>query len=304
MIIKNKIIHFLMITFAFILIDFVSFGIAESANDTQIIIDENLKPGMPLKEAIELLGPPEKVKISNNGTIVIPYDTLGLSVEVMSDGSVIERIHLSSSFKGQFASGIEIGADFQKILSAYNQPDIMTKEIIEYSDLARIFQLHEGKLIGADLYSGKNTSNRQVSISETVKHKEVPEVIPEDVHEEVREEVREELREELREEVLAEVNKEVTEEFDVFDLYGFKVKNSLGKVIITEIRPDSVAENGGLKAGAPVRKAFYKGAGKLNIYSVSGLEAILKRAIVKHKQIINILQDKNYYYKVEVPKRK
>ncbi len=140
----------------------------------------------------------------------------------------------------------------------------MTKDIIEYSDIARIFQIHQGRLVGADLYSGKSTLYRQVSSKETGKHEEVR----------------------------------------VFDLFGFKVKNTYEGVIITEIRPASVAEDGGLKVGERIRKASLKGYGVRNIYSVGGLEAILKRAIEKGKKTVNILQNKNHYDIVEVPKRK
>jgi hypothetical protein len=335
---KNRIVHFLIIISTIILIDFIYFEIAKPANNTGIIIDKNLKPGMTLKNAIELLGPPESIKVSNIGTVVIPYNTLGLSIEVMSDGTIIEAVHLHSSFKGKFASGLEIGADYQEILSVYNQPDLMTKEFIEYYDTARIFRIREGRLVAADLYSGKNRLYRQVSIKETGKYEEVRDVEVRDVEvrdvevrdeeardeeardeeardieardvkvrdEEVREKVREEVREEILEEVRDEAREEVREELRVFDLFGFKVRKTPYKgVIITEIRPDSVAEHGGLQVGKRIRKASLKDYGVRNIYYVRGLEAILEKAIKEGKKTVNILQDENYYYKVEVPKTK
>jgi hypothetical protein len=272
MVFGNRTMKFLIIISTIILIDLIYFEIAKPENDTQIIIDKNLRPGMPLKDAIELLGPPERIQVSKIGTVVLPYNTHGLSIEVMSDGTIIEGIHLRSTFKGQFDSGLEIGVDFQKILSVYNQPDIMTKDIIEYSDIARIFQIHQGRLVGADLYSGNNILYRQVSIKETGKYEEV--------------------------------RKEVLKEIRVFDLFGFEVKNTHEGVVITEIRPGSVAEYGDLKVGERIRKAALKDYGVRNIYSVGGLENILKKAIRKGKKTVNILQDKNYYYIVEVPKRK
>jgi hypothetical protein len=299
MTLKNRIYHLTSIISMIIVIDLISFGIAESANNTQVVIDENLRPGMTLKDAIQLLGPPETMTVSDMGTIIIPYNTLGLSIEAKRNGIVIEKIHVLSSFKGKFASGIKIGADFQKILAVYGQPDIMTKEIIEYSGPGRRFQLIDGKFSGVDLYAEKNTSNRQVSYIKAGKHKKVDEEVKEEVREELRKELRDEVLEELREDAV-KVN---SEEFDVFDLYGFKVKQTTKGVMITEIRPDSVAEHGDLKVGELIRKAFYDRTEKLNIYSISGLEKILIRAIKKYKKTINILQDKNYYYKVEVPKR-
>ena len=314
-ILKNRIIGFLIIISGIILINLIFSDFAIPASETQIIIDENLKPGMPLKDAIELLGPPERMTPSNSGTIVIPYDALGLSIEIINGGTIIEKIHVLPSFKGRFASGIEMGADFQKILSAYNQPDIMTKDIIDYSDLARRFQIREGKLTGAVLYSATGTTSNFTADKEAVKNEVVrtaPEAVSEEVPEEIlleerealREELRDEIRKEVREEFLEEVNKEVAEEFDVFDLYGFKVKQVSDSVIISEITPGSVAEKGGLIEGEPVRKAFYEGGQKLNIYYVKGLKSILERSIINRKKIVHILQNKNYYYKVEVPARK
>ena len=288
MIIKNRFFYSLLILSTIILVDLISSAIAISADSTQIIINENLKPGMTLKDAIELLGPPESVKAGNAGTIIISYDSLGLSVEVMSDGTVIEAIHLQSAFKGKLSSGIKMGVDFQEILSAYNQPDLMTKEKIEYSDIATVFQISQGKLVGADLYSGKSTLFRQTPRKETGTYEA-------------------EKTERYEDEEIEENEDEKTEEddkYDVFDLYGFKVKTKNDQIIITEIRPASVAEQGGLIAGERIRKAFFEGSGVRNIYSVGGLKTILKRAVEKRKKIINILQNENRYYKVEVPKRK
>ncbi len=287
-IIKNRIIYSLMIISTVILIDFMYFASAAPANNAGIIIDENLRPGMALKNAIELLGPPERIKVSNIGTVVIPYDTLGLSIEVMSDGTTIEAIHLQSSFRGHFASGLEIGVDYQKILSVYNQPDIMTRDIIEYSDLGWIFQIKEGRLAGADLYSGKSTLYRQVSSIETGRHED------------------KEIRRHEDKETGRYEDKETGkhEEVSVFDLFGFKVRNTNEGVVITEIRPGSVAEHAGLIVGERVRKAYLEGYGARNIYYLSGLEDILKKAIEKGKKTVNILQKKNHYYMVEVPKRK
>jgi len=295
MIIGNRIMKFLIIISTIILIDLVCFEISKPADNTRIIIDENLKLGMPLKDAIDLLGPPERIRVNKIGTVVLPYDTLGLSIEVMSDGTIIEGIHIQSSFKGQFASGLEIGADFQKILSVYNQPDLMTKDIIEYSDIGRIFQIQQGRLIGADLYSGKSTLYSQVSSKEAVKYED-----EETGEYEVKEAVK------YEDKVAGEYEDKEAEEYEevnVFDLYGLKVKDTLKGVIITEIRPDSVAEYGGLKVGERIRKASLKDYGVRNIYSVGGLKDILKKAIEKRKKTVNILQNENHYYIVEVPKR-
>ena len=217
----------------------------------------------------------------------------------MSGGTTIEAIHVQPAFKGQFASGIEIGTDFQKILSVYNQPDIKTKEIIEYSNPARIFKIQQGKLAGADFYSMNSTLYSQVTGKKTGKSA----VNDAAEKEKIRNELREQARNEVREEVRKEVIKEMDENIDVFDLYGFNVRQVSDNVIVTEIRPGSVAEAGGLKVEEAIRKVFYgRDRSSLhNIYTIGGLKAILKRAINKHKKNVYILQNANRYYTVETP---
>lgn len=314
---KNRVFNTLIVLSAIVLVLFLCCGIASSANDRKIIIDKNLKPGMILKEAIELLGPPESIKLSNAGTIIIPYDTLGLSIEVVSDGKTIDSIHIESSFKGSFASGLEIGAETQKIISVYNQPDIFTGEKMEYSSIGRIFQIHQGKVTGADLYSDDSKLYHRIAMKEPEQPAETRATVRTEISKEVREELRKELREEVREEVKEEVRKEVkekvreeidkeynqvyNEDTNIFDLYGFKVKQVSQKVIIKEITPGSLAEKGGLKVGEPIRKAFYQSNKIQNIYAIKGLEAILRRAVVKRQKTINILQEGNRYYIVNVP---
>ena len=56
-VIKNRIFHFLMSMSSIILINFIFIVFTASAENKQIILDENLRPGMTLKDAIELLVP-------------------------------------------------------------------------------------------------------------------------------------------------------------------------------------------------------------------------------------------------------
>ena len=283
------------------MINLISFGIARSEDNAHVIINENLKPGMAMKDAIGLLGLPDAMRTGDTGMVVMPYDSLGLSIEAMKNGTVIEAIHVKSGFKGKFASGFRIGADFKEILSAYNQPDIMTKEAIEYADRATIFRLSEGKLIGADLYSGGSTlfhgiSGKEAWIYTAPKSENLDEeeIETRDYGEPGENETEADETEE----------DEYSDKYDVLDLFGFSVRVSDDMVIVTEIRPDSVAERGGLKVGQRIRKASYEGMSPRNIYYLSGLRKILKRAVEKRKKYINVLQDEHYFHKIRVPKRK
>jgi hypothetical protein len=271
---------------------------------SSITIDDNLKPGMPLKDAVELLGPPEKVKISDIGTVIMSYDSIGLSIEVLNDGAIVEAIHLQSGFKGRFASGITIGDDTQKIITSYNQPDTQTNDVIEYSMPARRFLITQDKLAGADLYKDKSALYHQIPVKVVKRFEEkVIEANKEKVAESSAEKVAEQKLENEDDYYSEKKDDEAEEpEINVFELYGFKVKQESGQVIITEVTPGSFAEEGGLKVGEPIRKVVYKGGDERNIYAVSGLKSVLKRAIEKRKKIVNILQSKNYYFKVKVPR--
>lgn len=310
MVFGNRIMKLLVIISIIALVDLIHLGIAEPADNTQIIIDENLKIGMPLKDAMDLLGSPEKIQVTEIGTIVLSYDALGLSIEAVNDGTIVEGIHLLPSFRGKFTSGLEIGVDSEKILSVYNQPDIIKENTIEYHDMARVFHIHRGKLAGADLYSEKSTLYRQVTSEETEKPEEAHEEVSEEIREELREEVREEVRQEIREEVRKEVRKEVRqtvledplEGASVFEIFGFEVKGSYDQgIVVTEIRPGSAAESGGLKVRERIRKVYFKGHEVRNIYAMSGLKMILKRAIEQGKKTVYILQNGNRYHKIEIP---
>jgi hypothetical protein len=280
-------------------------GISFAESGSRIIIDENLKPGMPLKDAIELLGPPEKVKISDIGTVIMPYDSIGLSIEVLSNGTIVEAIHLQSGFIGSFASGLVIGDNTQKIIASYSQPDTKTNDVFEYSLPSRRFLISQDKLSGADLYKDKSALYHQTPVKVVKRFEEkVAESSEKKVIAGNAGKVTEQYVEQEGDDYYNEEEEDEAEEpeINVFELYGFKVKQTNNKVIITEVTPGSFAEEGGLKVGEPIRKAFYKGGGERNIYAVSGLKAILQRAIEKRKKIINILQSKNYFDKVKVPR--
>jgi hypothetical protein len=301
-VIREKNMYFRVVTVILLLSFYCFSGIAFAQTGSGITIDENLKPGMLLKDAIELLGPPEKVKISDIGTVIISYDSMGLSIEVQSDGTIVEAIHLQSGFKGRFASGLVMGDDTSKIITIYNQPESKTTEVIEYSVPARRFLISQDKLSGADLYKDKSSLYRQIPVKAVKRFEEKVAESKEKKSAEMGEENVAEQKVESEDDYYNEEEEPEEQEINVFELYGFKVKQVANKVIITEVTPGSFAEEGGLKVGEQIRKAFYQKGGERNIYMVSGLKAILKRAVEKRKKFINILQSKNYYDKVKVPR--
>jgi hypothetical protein len=303
-VIREKISYFRVVTI-FILLSFCYLtGIAFAQTESQIIIDENLKPGMTLKDAIELLGPPEKLKISDIGTVIISYGNIGLSLEVLSDGTVIEAIHIQSGFKGRFASGIAMGDDTRKIIACCKQPDTQTDEVMEYPLSSRRFHISKDKLTGADLYRENSALYHLIPVKRV---KNLEEKAPEKNEKKVSESIAEKVApqpggKEEEDYYNEEEEDQKAPEIDVFALYGFKVKQEYSRVVVTEVTPGSFADECGLRPGEPIRKVFYEKSSERNIYAISGLKSILKRAIEKRKKFVNILQSNNTYIKMKVPR--
>ncbi len=246
-VIREKIMYFRVISAVLLISFYYLSGIAFAQAGSGITIDENLKPGMALKDAIELLGPPEKVKISDTGTVIISYDNIGLSLEVLNGSATVEAIHLQKGFKGRFAS-----------------------------DTTKSSKSFDEKVTG--------NNEEKVVKSSKVKVAEQPVYKNDDDYYEEEEETSKE------------------PEMDVFALYGFNVKQEYSGVVVTEVTPGSFAEEAGLKVGEPIRKVFYQKSSERNIYAISGLKSILKRAIEKRRKFVNILQSKNFYIKMKVPR--
>ncbi|GEM_PF-7134210 len=247
-VIRKKIMYFRVVAAVLMLSFYYLAGIAYAESGSGLTIDENLKPGMALKDAIELLGPPEKIKVSDIGTVIISYDNIGLSLEVLSGSSIVEAIHLQKGFKGSFASGTVNNAKrFEEKVTANNEEKVVKG-------------------------SAEKIAEQSVDKKD------------DDYYNEEEDEVAKE------------------PEIDVFTMYGFKVKQEYSSVIVTEVTPDSFAEEAGLKTQEPIRKVFYEKSSERNIYAISGLKSILKRAIEKRKKFVYILQSKNSYIKMKVPR--
>lgn len=247
-VIRKKTTYFMVVAAVLLISFYYLTGIAFAQAGSGITIDENLKPGMALKDAIELLGPPEKVKISDIGTVIMSYDNIGLSLEVLSDSTIVEAIHLQKGFKGRLAS-----------------------------DTTKSEKRFEEKV------TGNSEANVAKSITEKVAEQSV-EKKDDDYYDE------------------EEVEEPKEPEIDVFVMYGFKVKQEYSRVVVSEVTPGSFAEEAGLKVGEPIRKVFYKKSSERNIYAISGLKSILKRAVEKRRKFVNILQSKNFYIKMKVPR--
>ena len=126
----------------------------------QIVIGENVSPGMPLKQAIEVLGVPDKVKVvrgasQDRDSIEITYAQHGLVIRAMSSGTQIEGIEIGPTFKGTFKSesGIKLGVKYEMVIGEYGLPASLTSQVMRYPKKGLYFQLNNERLLSAKTYA-------------------------------------------------------------------------------------------------------------------------------------------------------
>ena len=131
---------------------------AEAPNPDGLVVGENVVPGMPLSQAIELLGVPGSLRVNRGpiqGTdsIQIDYEQHGLILHAMSNGSTVEGIEVGPSFKGKFASGIKLGDKFPMLIENYGVPNSLTSQVARYPDRGLYFLMNNDTLLSAKAYA-------------------------------------------------------------------------------------------------------------------------------------------------------
>ena len=124
----------------------------------ELVIGKNVTPGMPLSEAIKVLGIPESVSVVRGpdeglDSIEINYAKQGLLIRALSQGSKVEAIELSPQFAGKFASGLKLGDKFPKIVSLYGVPKTVTSQVVRYPEHGLYFLLNQDTLLSAKAFS-------------------------------------------------------------------------------------------------------------------------------------------------------
>lgn len=127
---------------------------------SQIVIGENLSPGMPLSGTMALLGIPDKVKVvrgtsEDRDSIEITYAKFGLVVRAMSGGSKVEGIEVGPTFSGTFKSesGIKLGVKYEMLIGEYGLPASLTSQMMRYPKRGLYFQLNNERLLSAKTYA-------------------------------------------------------------------------------------------------------------------------------------------------------
>jgi hypothetical protein len=133
---------------------------APTVSRSQVVIGQNLKPGMPLNDTIVLLGIPDNIKAirgtsNDRDSIEITYARHGLVVRAMSGGTRIEGIEVGPTFKGTFKSesGIKLGVKYEMLIGEYGLPTTFTAQVMRYPKRGLYFQLNNNRLLSAKTYA-------------------------------------------------------------------------------------------------------------------------------------------------------
>lgn len=131
---------------------------AQAFADGALVIGENLKVGMPLKDALVLLGHPESLRIYRGtetaaDSVAVEYPNHGVIVRALNMGTTVEGIDILPGFKGRFASGVKIGDKFSVLIEKYGTPQSLSMDIARYPNLGLYFLLKDQLLVSGKSFA-------------------------------------------------------------------------------------------------------------------------------------------------------
>ena len=133
---------------------------ADKKGPGKLVIGENVSAGMPLKQAIELLGIPDQITMVRGtsparDSLKITYTQHGLIIRALSGGTQVEGIEIGPTFKGTFKSesGIKLGVKYEMLIGEYGLPKTLTAQVMRYPERNLYFQLNNERLLSAKTYA-------------------------------------------------------------------------------------------------------------------------------------------------------
>jgi len=148
---------------------FLTYAITSTA-EPNLVLGENIKVGMNLKEVFKLLGPPDTL-LTNRGTgkdsdsITLKYAGAGLLLHVISGTNKIEVVEALKEFKGKLASGLTLGSDYKTLFETYGLPKSFSSNIAKYPDLGMQFVIINERVFSSTLFNktSKHLLVRQIT---------------------------------------------------------------------------------------------------------------------------------------------
>ncbi|QPJ64499.1 MAG: hypothetical protein G3M78_03430 [Candidatus Nitrohelix vancouverensis] len=122
-----------------------------------LIVGKNIKVGMPLSQAIDLLGIPKKLKVQRGmgpelDSVSVHYEGEGVIIHNLNDKGTLEELELLPSFKGQFDKGLKLGDKIDRLIEVYGVPDMFSNKIAQYPGKGIYFFLKGDTLVSAKFF--------------------------------------------------------------------------------------------------------------------------------------------------------
>ena len=135
----------------------------ENNNSKTLVVGGNLKVGMTLSQAFEILGTPTFINVIRGGnpsfdSISIKYLSKGIILHAFTNNTRIEALEVLPNFKGEFIEGVNIGSKIEDLIKAFGIPNSMESFIARYPQKGIYFSLDNEIIISAQLFK-KNSKH-------------------------------------------------------------------------------------------------------------------------------------------------
>jgi hypothetical protein len=129
----------------------------ENNNSKTFVVGENLKIGMALSEAFEILGTPKFINVIRGSnpsfdSISIEYLSKGIILHALTNNPRLEALEVLPNFTGEFIEGINIGSKIEDLIKAFGIPKSMESFIARYPQKGIYFSLDNEIIISAQLF--------------------------------------------------------------------------------------------------------------------------------------------------------
>ena len=132
-------------------------GRPENNNSKTFVVGENLKVGMTLSQAFEILGTPKFINVIRGDnpsfdSIAIKYLSKGIILHAFTNNTRLEALEVLPNFKGEFIEGINIGSKIEDLIKAFGVPNSMESFIARYPQKGIYFSLDNEIIVSAQVF--------------------------------------------------------------------------------------------------------------------------------------------------------
>ena len=136
-------------------------GSPENNNSKNFVVGGNLKVGMALSQAFEILGTPKFINVIRGSnpsfdSISIKYLSKGIILHAFTNNPRLEALEVLPNFKGEFIEGINIGSKIEDLIKVFGVPNSMESFIARYPQKGIYFSLDNEIIISAQLFKKNN----------------------------------------------------------------------------------------------------------------------------------------------------